>query len=109
MDINDLTIGQVKEVSAMCGAQSAKITPFKVGHKYIFRLVTHYWTGCVHKITGDFLELTDAAWIPDTGRYGETITTGQVSECEPVGSAIINTGALIDAAGWPHELPMVQK
>lgn len=110
MNINDLTIGQIKEISRMCGVQNQKPLPFEVGKSYLIRTVTHIDVGRVVNICGDFVELEDASWIADTGRYHDCLKKGVFNEVEPYpdGTAV-NCSTIIDRAPWPHNLPKEQK
>lgn len=84
--------------------------PFEVGEKYFIRTVTYFATGKVKKITGDFLELEDAAWIADTGRFRQAIMDGVLNEVEPVEVPMfINMASITDAFVWKHKLPREQK
>lgn len=84
--------------------------PFEVGGKYFIRTVTYFATGKVKRITGNFLELEDAAWVADTGRFREAIMNGVLSEVEPVEVAMyININSITDAFEWTHKLPREQK
>lgn len=105
MNIEDLTLREIREVGNMLKSESGgKTCPFHVGTAYLIRTVTHYWTGRVTAITGDFLELEKAAWIADTGRYHEAVSNGVLGEVEPVGNSIVALGAVIDAVEWKHNL-----
>lgn len=87
-----------------------KSHPFIIGEKYFFRLVTHYLTGRIKGIHGDFIELEDAAWICDTGRFADALRTGIFSEVEPIFNPHgINMTAIVDYDVWPHALPREQK
>lgn len=79
-----------------------------VGKAFFFRTVTYHLTGRVVRVMGNMLVLEDAAWIPDSGRFMDAIKNGNLNEVEPVGDAIINLGALIDAFPWNHPLPKDQ-
>lgn len=50
------------------------------GNKVLLRTAVHGWAGCVSRIFRiegvAFVELTDASWIADTGRYGEAHIKG---------------------------------
>lgn len=84
--------------------------PFVVGEKYFFRTVTYFATGRVKRITGTFLELEDAAWVADTGRFRDAIMKGTLSEVEPVEVPMfVNMQSITDAFVWSHELPREQK
>lgn len=80
-------------------------TPFEVGGKYFIRTVTYHLTGKVEAIQGNFLVLSDASWIADSGRFNEAIAKGTLSEVEPVGTAFVNMNSITDAFPWKHELP----
>ncbi len=84
--------------------------PFKVGDAYFIRTVTYFATGKVKAIVGNFLVLTDAAWIADTGRFREAIMKGVLNEVEPVEvDMFVNVNSITDAFVWSHKLPREQK
>ncbi len=109
MNIDNMTLGEAKEISRIFGGVALKKTPFKIGTAYLIRTVTHYWTGRVVEVVGDFLCLEDAAWIADTGRYHECLQKCEAHEVEPVGSAIVGLGAIVDAVKWDGDLPLEAK
>jgi len=111
MNINDLTLGQVKELMTMVGGSPcAKETPFRVGDDYLIRTVTHIDVGHVVDIAGDFLVMEQASWIADTGRYHDCLKKGVFTEVEPYPTSVyINMSSIIDAAPWEHDLPKEQK
>lgn len=80
-----------------------------VGEKFFFRTVTYHLTGKVKKVIGSILELEDAAWIADSGRFMQCIKDGVVKEVEPVGKAFINIASVTDFFPWKHKLPCEQK
>lgn len=105
MNLDELTLGQVKEISKYVGG--AKEHPYCVGEAYLIRTVTHYYTGKIVKVFDAELLLSDGAWVADTGRYNEAITKGTLSEVEPiVGEFVIGRGAIIDAVKWPNNIPL---
>ena len=79
-----------------------------VGGKYFFRTVTYHMTGRVKKVIGSILELENAAWIADSGRFMQAIKNGELKEVEPVGRAYINIQTVVDFFPWRHELPSKQ-
>lgn len=84
--------------------------PFEIGEKYFFRTVTYFATGKVKNVIGNFLELEDAAWIADTGRFREAIMSGVLNEVEPVEVPMfLNINTITDAFLWRHKLPREQK
>ena len=84
-------------------------TPFQIGKAYFIRTVTYHLTGRVTAIAGNFLMLEQAAWIADSGPFMQAIQKGKLFEVEPVGEAMINMGAIVDAFPWPHDLPVKRK
>jgi hypothetical protein len=89
---------------------SCKPHPFVVGQNYFFRLVTHYLTGKIKEIHGDFIALEDAAWISDTGRFSDALKSGEFEEVEPIFNPHgINMTAIVDYDVWPHALPRERK
>ena len=93
---------------------SDKPTPFKVGNKHLFRTVTHYLTGEIVDVVGDFILITNAAWIADTKRYADIFVKGFTPEAEiepyPDGMVVpLNMNSLIDAPPWEFDLPRKQQ
>lgn len=110
MDIEKLTIGEAREIARLVGGYEKKPTPFEVGAKWFFRTVTHYLTGEIVAIYGDFLVLDTAAWIADTGRFADALRKHEFNEVEPMGDGVVlNATTIIDAKPWAGQLPTVQK
>jgi len=80
-----------------------------VGQKLFIRTVTYHMTGKVVKRMGAFIQLEQAAWIADSGRFSTAIKTGELNEVEPVGTAWINLSSVVDFFPWKHELPKTVK
>ena len=81
-----------------------------VGKNVFVRTVTHHFTGRLASHDSHFLELEEAAWIADDGRFTQALADGALSEIEPYpGSFLVATGALIDVSEWLHALPRDQK
>lgn len=109
INLDDLTLGQLKEIKNISGQESAEY-PFKIGEAYLFRTVTHIEVGRVKRIVGQFVELEEASWIADTGRYHDCLVKGVFDEVEPYPVFTgVNTQSLINYAPWPHSLPREQK
>jgi hypothetical protein len=111
MNINDLTLGQLKEIQSLTGKTNNIDGPFKIGEKYLIRTVTHYYTGRCIAIYPQEITLDEAAWIPDTGRLYDVLKDGnKINEVEPIiGPVILGRGAIVDALLWKHALPQSQK
>lgn len=84
-------------------------SPFKVGKSYFIRTVTYHLVGKVTGLQGDFLILSDASWVADSGRFMQAIEDGTLEEVEPVGTAFVNIASITDAFPWKHKLPTEQK
>jgi len=81
-----------------------------IGKKFFFRLATYHQVGkVVSNPFGMFLELENASWVADSGRFMQAIQNGELNELEPVGKSFINIDTCIDFFPWNHELPTFQK
>ena len=80
-----------------------------IGQKLFIRTVTYFSLGKVEKIVGDFLEMSTASFIGDTGRFMQFIKDGVLEEVEPVGKVYINLKSIVDFYPWKHKLPTEQK
>lgn len=109
IQIDDATYEKIKdELPADQAGDVNELDDF-IGVSLFIRTVTYHMTGRVVKRVGNLLELEDAAWIADSGRFADAIKTGELSEVEPVGRAWVSLGAVVDAFPWNHALPMEQK
>ena len=81
----------------------------KKNEAYFFRTVTFYLVGRVVQQENNFVELADASWVADTGRFMNAIKNGTLCEVEPVGTAFINLDSVVDFFPWVHALPDKQK
>lgn len=111
MNINEMTVGQVKEIQALLGGGKSKYEPIaEIGKKIFIRTVTHHYTGEVVKCNRDWLELKDAAWIADDGRFNNFLKTGSANEIEPFEDNVrIPIGSVLDVTEWKHALPRAVK
>lgn len=108
IEVSDETYEKIKQ---QLGEESFKeIQSLKdmIGEKYFFRTVTYHMTGRVKKVIGSILELENAAWIADSGRFMDAIKKGTLNEVEPVGRAYINIDTVVDFFPWVHSLPTKQ-
>lgn|SRR3990167_3147015 len=80
-----------------------------VGHNFFFRTVTYHLIGKVTKRIGMFLQLENASWVADSGRFMQAIKNGELKEVEPVGTAFVNLESVTDMFPWRHKLPTEQK
>lgn len=112
MNIDDLTVKEIKHIQSLLKSNGEVSHPYKVGKNYFIRTVTHYLTGKLIKVTAKELVLEDAAWIADSGRFMQFLRDGKLNEVEPFADkaeVIVGRGALIDCVEWVHALPREQK
>lgn len=76
------------------------------GQAVFIRTVTYHYTGRITRVDPNFIDLADAAWVADSGRWANALTTGTLSEVEPYpGNVIISRAAVVDISPWNHDLP----
>ena len=80
-----------------------------IGQKFFFRGVTMYHLGKVKAVFEKFIQLENASWIPDTGRFMQFIKDGMLDEVEPCGDVFVNIDTIVDFFPWKHDLPTEQK
>ena len=115
MNIDDLTIGEARQLASMFNSQPALASdvtagPWEIGKNYLIRTVTMIDTGKLVAVGSQELVLESAAWIADTGRFTGALQTVTFSEVEPFpeGRLILGRGSVIDAIQIP-KLPREQK
>lgn len=115
MDIAEMKVGELLALCDTCkrllgGDQLSHECSLKIGWAYLIRTVTYHYTGRIRDITATDIVLTDAAWIPDTGRFHDALRDGTLAEVEPYPSPVILSRAVIvDATEWNHPFPREQK
>ena len=114
MNIDELTLGQIKEIQLLLGSQhkDEANNVYPVGKNVIVRTVTMIFTGKLERVTNSDLVLTQCSWIPETSRYAQFVASGEVNECEPYPDDLrvyINRGALTDLCELKASLPRSQK
>jgi hypothetical protein len=116
MNINELTIGQAKELANLLNnkTESNKSHPFEIGKNYFIRTVTMAHVGKLEAVYDDILVLSNASWVADCGRLSEAMKSGlesvDASELEPfVNNILVGRGALIDMTVYNFPLPSKQK
>lgn len=105
LEISDETYEKIKQQLTADELVDISTLDDLVGQKLFIRTVTYHMTGEVVKRMGAFIQLKDAAWIADSGRFNEAIKNGTLSEVEPVGTAWINLSSVVDFFPWKHKLP----
>lgn len=117
MNLEDLTIGQARQIAEMFGkAETRQPCPYAsaglIGKPTMVRTVTMIYVGRLVAVGDHELTLIDASWIPETGRWQQFISDGAVNECEPYPAAqhvLIGRGSILDVTAWTAALPSVQK
>jgi hypothetical protein len=103
MDLDKMTLGEVKEIGRVLGLtigqDKSDNSHWKIGKNYFIRTVTHHLTGTLLKVTENELVVENAAWIADDGKFSKALATENFNEVEPFpdGELIIGRGSLIDA------------
>lgn len=105
LEISDETYNLIKDQLTADELVDISTLDDLVGQKLFIRTVTYHMTGKVVKRMGAFIQLEDAAWIADSGRFNEAIKDGTLSEVEPVGTAWVNLSSVVDFFPWKHKLP----
>jgi len=113
MNLDNLTLGDIHKLKQLL--QSVGDTPptptfpAEPGEKVLIRTVTVYHVGRVVRVEGNFLHLEGASWVADTGRFGEAISKGTLSEVEYVDRVAIAINSIVDVFQWKHDLPSSSK
>jgi hypothetical protein len=104
-DVLNFSLADLREL--LVGSKSHS---FEIGKAYLIRTVTMHYTGRVVVVTDSDVMLDDAAWIADTGRFSDSLSSGELSEVEPYpGRVAVCRGAIVDFSEWSHDLPRVQR
>jgi hypothetical protein len=105
-----MTVKELKEIQGLLRPTVSSKAPLIVGEKVFIRTVTHYYTGKIKAIVGQWLILDEAAWIADTGRFHDFLKDGKCNEYEGFISDVkIPLGSIIDVTEWGHSLFKGQK
>jgi O-acetylhomoserine/O-acetylserine sulfhydrylase-like pyridoxal-dependent enzyme len=107
----EMTVSEVIEVvKALQPTARSQTFPFRVGDSVFIRTVTLYYTGKITGISGQWITLSEAAWIADTGRFHQFLTEGKCNEYEGIPETVsIPMGSIIDVIPWRHALLKGQK
>lgn len=109
LHISDETYAKIKEQLQADELVDISNLDDLVGQKLFIRTVTFHLVGKVKKWMGAFIQLEDASWVADSGRFMNAIKDGTLNEVEPVGIAWVNLSSVVDFFPWKHSLPDKQK
>lgn len=112
MNIDELTLGQIKQLRGMLGdsAPQTKTLGLTVGDAVFIRAAVYHYTGRVTSIADGAVTLSDAAWIADSGKWNEALSTGVLDEIEPEPNGVtVPLDAVLDWRPWTHTLPSEPK
>lgn len=105
MNLENMTLKEIKELQSLFEQPKQKRVPFEVGKNYFIRSVTHYYTGRLTDIVGEWLVLDEASWIADTGRFHDFLKDGKCNEYESFISPVyVPMGSVIDITEWKFPL-----
>jgi len=116
MNLDDLTIKQARELSAMFGGGSARRShSLEVGKSYFFRTITYHYVGKIESITDSDIKFSESCWIgwPEYNagfQHDQMLKTGKLSDVGPLpAGTIIRLDGIIEIAPWAHEIPKERK
>lgn len=109
IEISDETFEKIKDQVLADGGKEVNSYEDFIGQKLFIRTVTYHLVGEVKKIVGRYLQLKNASWIADSGRFMNAIKDGTLNEVEPVGTTFVNMDTIVDFFPWVHKLPAEQK
>ena len=97
--IDDLTVGQARELARQFGSPSGTSEFWEVGKPYLIRTVTMINAGTLVAVTEHEIILRDASWIADTGRFAQALESCEFNEVEPFpdGLVAVGRGSIVEA------------
>ena len=110
LEVSDETYERIKEQLKEEEKVDLKSYGDLIGRKVYLRTVTYHLVGEVTEIAfGKFVQLKNASWVADSGRFMQAIKDGTLNEVEPVGIAFVNLDTVTDFYIVKWELPTEQK
>lgn len=95
----ELTQDQYNQLQGLLEKDSAKISLITdlVGQNVFLRTVTYHALGTVKQVVGNFVELENASWVADSGRFNEFLKGASPNENEPItGRFFVNLDTVVD-------------
>ena len=109
LEISDETYEKIKD--QLTEAEKADLTCYNdmIGKRYFLRTVTYHVVGEVIGVFGTFIQLKNASWVADSGRFMDAILNGNLNEVEPIKNIVwnVNMSTVVDFGLWKHPLPRV--
>lgn len=98
MNLDDLTLGQLKEIQKMSGNFKTESKTFlEIGKCYLIRTVTFTITGTLKDFNEKEFLLENCDWIADTGRFSDNLKSCSFNEVEPYqNNVIVNRSSFTD-------------
>ena len=99
IDIESLTLKEIREIAKLACCASSDPGPWEVGKIYLIRTVTMIDVGRLVAVYPTELVLEEACWVADTGRFSSAVASAEFGETEPFpdGRVIIGRGSIIDS------------
>ena len=107
--MNPETIAQI--IAACMSGETKSTHSYHVGSNYLIRATYHH-IGKLIAVTDTDLLIENGGWLADSGRFGECLANGTVSEFEAVPRGmqrLVSRSDVIDAFPWNHSLPTETK
>ena len=99
----ELSINDLRE---LIGEKSTGGPKLAIGDKVFIRTLSYHYVGRVVEVRGSWIELDDASWVADSGRWSNALRTGKLTEVEPYLNTVwVNLDCAVDVCGWAHDLP----
>lgn len=81
-----------------------------IGKAIFVRTVTYHYVGELEQYDEEWLRLSRASWVADSGRWAAALATGTLSEVEPyMDDVYVARAAVVDVTAWRHALPTEAK
>ncbi len=102
MNIDELTLGQVKEIKSLIFNEKESSSPYGVGENWFIRTVTHHLVGVIKSVGSQeiVLEGGTVMWIADDGKFSDFFkgnpSNSYESEVYGENDVVLGRGSIID-------------
>lgn len=98
---SNISNGECESTSAL----KSHATFLECGKIYSFRTVTMIYTGRLVAANANEFLVDEAAWIPETERWADFVSTGAHKEAEPYTKPVVlSRGAMLDVTEIPSPI-----